>query len=53
MMEDTQSMTGFGGPVRNVVFPGKIMADSEKGSKEVRYKVMEKHHSGEGYKKIS
>ena len=27
--EDSQSATGFGGQVGNVVFPGKIMADSE------------------------
>ena len=27
--EDSQSVTGFGGQVRNVAFPGKIMADSE------------------------
>ncbi len=29
MMEDSQSVTGFGGQVGNVVFPGKIMVDSE------------------------
>ena len=29
MMEDSQSVTGFGGQVGNVAFPGKIMADSE------------------------
>ena len=28
-MEDSQSLTGFGGQVGNVAFPGKIMADSE------------------------
>ena len=28
-MEVSQSATGFGGQVRNVAFPGKIMADSE------------------------
>ena len=28
-MEDAQSVTGFGGQVGNVAFPGKIMADSE------------------------
>ena len=28
-MEDAQSATGFGGQLRNVAFPGKIMADSE------------------------
>ena len=28
-MEDSQSVTGFGGQVGNVAFPGKIMADSE------------------------
>ena len=27
--EDSQSATGFGGQLRNVAFPGKIMADSE------------------------
>jgi len=27
--EDSQSVTGFGGQVGNVAFPGKIMADSE------------------------
>ena len=27
--EDSQSVTGFGGQVGNVVFPGKILADSE------------------------
>ena len=27
--EDAQSVTGFGGQFGNVVFPGKIMADSE------------------------
>ena len=29
MMENSQSETGFGGQVRNVAFPGKIMTDSE------------------------
>ena len=29
MMEDAQSVTGFGGQVGNVAFPAKIMADSE------------------------
>ena len=29
MIEDSHSMTGFGGQVGNVAFPGKIMADSE------------------------
>ena len=28
-MEDSQVVTGFGGQVGNVAFPGKIMADSE------------------------
>ena len=28
-MEDSQSVTDFGGEVGNVAFPGKIMADSE------------------------
>ena len=28
-MENSQSVTGFGGQVRNVAFPEKIMADSE------------------------
>ena len=28
-MEDSQSVTDFGGQVGNVAFPGKIMADSE------------------------
>ena len=28
-MEDSQSVTGFGGQVGNVAFPAKIMADSE------------------------
>ncbi len=27
--EDAQSATDFGGQLRNVVFPGKIIADSE------------------------
>ena len=27
--EDAQSATGFGGQLRNVAFPGKIMTDSE------------------------
>ena len=27
--EDSQSVTGFGGQVGNVAFPGKIMAESE------------------------
>ena len=27
--EDSQSVTGFGGQVGNVAFPGKVMADSE------------------------
>ena len=26
-LEDSQSVTGFGGQVRNVAFPGKIVAD--------------------------
>ncbi len=29
MTEDAQSATGFGGQIGNVVFTGKIMADSE------------------------
>ena len=29
MMEDAQSVTGFGGQLGNVAFPGKIMVDSE------------------------
>ena len=29
MTEDAQSVTGFGGQLGNVAFPGKIMADSE------------------------
>ena len=29
MMEDSQSVTGFGGQLGNVAFPGKITADSE------------------------
>ena len=29
MMQDSQSVTGFGGQVGNVAFPGKIMADSD------------------------
>ena len=28
-MEDAQLVTGFGGQLGNVAFPGKIMADSE------------------------
>ncbi len=28
-MDDAQSVTGFGGQLANVAFPGKIMADSE------------------------
>ena len=27
--EDSQSVTGFGGQVGNVAFPGKVMADRE------------------------
>ena len=27
--QDSQSVTGFGGEVGNVAFPGKVMADSE------------------------
>ena len=29
MTEDTQTLSGFGGQLGNVAFPGKIMADSE------------------------
>ena len=29
MMEDSQSVTGFAGQLKDVAFPGKIMADSE------------------------
>ena len=53
MMEDSQSVTGFGGQVRNVAFPGKIMADSETQKferKDFFQRIVEKVDGGGGSK---
>ena len=49
--EDAQSATGFGGQVRNVAFPGKIVTDSENQKlegKDFFRRIVEKVDGGRG-----
>jgi len=50
-MEDAQLVSGFGGQLGNVAFPGKIMADSETQKLELKdffKRIVEKVYWREG-----